>query len=107
MAELHRRPDGEPSSHHSMQITTTASIPTNNIMVFPRIYYNLGKPIILLVNLKSGKSITISLESSHGGNLKVDTTGERNLPVRVYYHEIHRKKNILISLTPYFSTWNS
>jgi len=63
-----------------MQITTTASIPTNNIMVFPRIYYNLGKPIILLVDLKSGKSITISLlESSHGGNLKVDTYLEREI----------------------------
>lgn len=70
---LHRRHNGEPSSHHSVQ-ATTALILTNNIMVFPRIYHNLGKPIILLVNLKHRRSITISLpESWHGGDLKVNT----------------------------------
>jgi hypothetical protein len=58
MAELlHCRHDGELSSHHSVQVTATAPIPTNNIMVLPGIYYNLGKTIILLMSLKR----TISL----------------------------------------------
>jgi hypothetical protein len=47
-SELHRRHDGEPISHHSVQVTTTAPILANNIMIFPRIYQNLGKPVILL-----------------------------------------------------------
>jgi len=38
MAELHRRHGGEPSS--SVQVITTASIPTNNIMILPRVYHN-------------------------------------------------------------------
>jgi hypothetical protein len=64
MAELHRRHDGEPISHHSVQVTTTAPIPTNDIMVLPGIYYNLGRTIILLVDLKRMISL---LESWHGG----------------------------------------
>jgi hypothetical protein len=69
MAELHRCHDGELISHHSVQVTTTAPIPTNDIMVLPGIYYNLGKTIILLVDLKRTISL---LESWHGGNLTYD-----------------------------------
>ena len=74
MAELHRHHAGEPDSRHYMQVTTAASIPTNNIMIFPWINHNLGKFIILLMNFKRGKPISITLvESWHGGNLKVNT----------------------------------
>ena len=37
IAELHRRRDP------SVQVTTTAPMPTNNIVVFPRIYTTLEK----------------------------------------------------------------
>ena len=41
-----------PSCNHTARVIITASIPTNNVMIFPWIYFNLGKTIILLVNLK-------------------------------------------------------